>query len=215
VKKVYVIGNKEKHQLEFNTNWLLGLVTVKFDKKVLARKSLLFKMDMSFEIGDQEKHLLAFTFNLFNYGESVMHVTIDGQDIPPEKELVEEEVRIDTPVDDAGAAFFYMAFINTLFAVIGTLFVPDLDSLQVRIMLLIGAFAYLLFGIQCIRYHKMGFLAGCLFFLVDSAFFLFYQFSWGGLCVRGIIVYYLFIGIMFWSKTDIQKTKGFRAQPSV
>lgn len=215
MKKVYMVGNKERHRLEIKTDWLLGMMVLKIDGKVLMKKSFFLKMDMSFEIGDQERHLLSFKFNLFDYWQERMHVTLDGMEIPVEREIVEDDGRVDTPVDDAAAAFYFMTLMNVIFSVIGTLFVPDLDSLQVRLLLLVGAFVYLLFGLQTTRGHQKGFLTGCIFYTLDSVIFLYYQFSWGGLCVRAVIGYYLFLGYVFSVKTsEARRRTGFTAVSS-
>lgn len=212
MKKIYMIGNHEKHRLEIKTNWLLGMMVLKLDDKILARRSFFLKMDMSFEVGDKEKHLLTFKFNLFDYWQDIMHVKLDGAPMPEDRELDGGEARADTPIDDAAAAFFFMVLMNVIFSVIGTLFVPDLDSLQVRLVLLAGAFIYLLFGMQTLRYHHQGLITGALFYLADSVVFMIYQFSWGGLCVRGIIAYYLFCGFHFWNKARLSRSKRLRAQ---
>lgn len=208
MKKVYIVGNKEKHRLEIKTDWLLGMMVLKLDGKTLMKKSFFLKMDLSFEIGDNERHLLSFKFNLFDYWQERMHVSLDGMEIPLEREIVEDDGRVDTPVDDAAAAFYFMSLMNVVFSVIGTLFVPDLDSLQVRLLLLVGAFIYLLFGLQTMRGHQKGFLTGCIFYALDSSVFLFYQFSWGGLCVRAVIAYYLFLGYVFSANTIAARKKA-------
>lgn len=205
MRKAIRIGKAEKHRVDFNVNWLLGLCTLSVDGKVILRRPVFLSFEHSFEVGNEERHLLSIRYHLLDSYRNNFHCTIDGQVMTPDFEIQEGDNRPDTPADDAAAALLFIVFTNVIFSVIGTLFVPQLDQLEVRLMLLVGALVYLLFAIKTICYEKSGLLMGIVFFTLDSGYSLFREFSWGGLFVRGVIMYYLGTGLYYWRLTQIGK----------
>jgi|GEM_PF-1548729 len=197
MKKHFLVGSQQKHRLLFHVNWFLGYCHLSMDGKTLFRRPFFLKVDKSFEIGTTERHLVRIQFNVFDYFRNVLKVIVDGQDITNSIEGREKDYRFETPVDDAAAAMLYVAAMNLLFAVIGTLFVPYLDSVHVRLMLLIGGLIYVLIGIKILSGSRAALVLGILFFTVDSGVNLFFEFSAGGMLIRAVILYYLFIGFTY------------------
>ena len=202
MKKAYHLGTVEKHRLDIHVYWYLGLVVIKLDGVTIFRKPFLFRIRATFPIGQGEKHLIQFEFNLFDYLKDVLHISVDGQKMTHENEILAIE-KVDTPADRAAATLLFMVAVNIIFSVIGTVFVPYLDSLQVRILLLAGAFFYLFFALQFLLAHKIGSFLGVLFFVADSIFFVLHQFSWGGLLVRLVMLTYLFSGLSYLQKVKL------------
>jgi len=203
--KALRIGKMEKHRVDFTVNWFLGLCSISVDGKAILRRPIFLSFEHSFELGSEERHLISIRYNIADYFLKGFHATVDGQKVTPDQEIQEGEIRIETPADDAAAALLFVAFINIVFSVIGTLFVPLLDSLEVRLMLLLGALIYLLFAVKTICGQKSGLILGTSVFLADSGHSLFYEFSWGGLFVRMIILYYLITGLYYWRLTEASR----------
>lgn len=197
MKRNFLVGDQEKHRLLFHVNWFLGYCHLSVDGKTLFRRPFFLKVDKSFEIGTAERHLVSIEFNVFDYFRNVLKVVVDGQDITNSIEGREKEYRFETPVDDAAAALLYVAAMNLLFAVIGTLFVPYLDSVHVRLMLLVGGLIYVLMGIKILSGSRSALIFAILFFTADSAVNLFFEFSAGGMLIRIVILYYLLIGFKY------------------
>lgn len=210
MRKVYSIGIREKHRLEFRVDWLFGVVHLACDGKTLIRRPLFSKIERSFEIGNEERHIIKLNFNLFDYFGEFFQITADGQTLSGLMEIQDKEMKKDTPLEDAAAAFLFLAAMNVIFSVIGTLFVPYLDSLQFRFMLLLGGMIYLLFAVKTVQRQPTGILAGTCFFLVDSVYSLVHFFSVGGLVVRLFIFYYLCVGAVYFFRL---KRAGREAAP--
>ncbi len=203
MKKAYHLGTVEKHRLDISVYWYLGLVVLKLDGVTILKKPFLFRIRETFPVGRGEKHLIQFEFNVFDYLRDVLHVSVDGQKMTHEHEILSED-RVDTAADIAAATFLFMVATNIIFSVIGTVFVPYLDSLQVRVLLLAGAFLYLFFALQFLLAHKTASLLGVIFFIADSIFFMFHQFSWGGLLVRLVMLAYLLSGLSYLQKVKLK-----------
>lgn len=199
------IGIKERHYIEFRINWWLGYVSLACDGKVLFRKPFFLKLEHSLEIGNEEKHLINIRFNAFDYFGSVFKLTVDGQDMAGSMEMGPLDKR-DTPVDDAAAALLFLTLTHFVFSVIGTLFVPDLDSLDTRLMLLLGGMFYLWFFVKTLSGSKYGLWFAAVIFSVDTAVSLVTAFSISGLVVRGMILYYFWIGIQY-QKTVLSRIR--------
>ena len=193
--KAYMIGTAERFRVDFRINWLTGIFSISVDHKAIFRRPFLLKIEHSFELGKNEKNIVSVYFNFFDYFRDVLQITVNGQKPTSSMEIHDSSERDETPVDDAAAAFLYIAVVNMIFSVIGTLFVPYLDSLNVRLMLLLGGMIYLLFAVQTMLSQGRSLVAGTLLFLADSAYQLAVNFSVGGLILRLIIFYYLTMGI--------------------
>ncbi len=194
--KAYLIGVREKHRFDFRFNWFTGLCTIAIDGHVVSRQPFMFKIAQSFEIGNEEKHLVAVTFNFFDYFRDTFHVTVDGQRPAPDAELHDSVGHSeDNAIDDAASALTFVASVNLLFSVIGTLFVPDLDALHDRLMMLLAGMIYLFLALKSSMRERGALIFGTIVFVLDSVFRLMNVFSFGGLLVRGIILYYLVVGI--------------------
>lgn len=194
--KRLVIGKAEKHTLDVGVNWLLGLLVLSVDGKAVYRRPFFLKLEHSLEVGTQEKHLVNLRFNAFDYFGNVIKLTVDGQDMAGCMEMGPLEKR-DTPVDDAAAALLFVTLSHFLFSVIGTLFVPDLDSLDTRLMLLLGGMIYLWFFVKILSGSKMGLWFAAVIFSFDTAVSVLTAFSIPGLVVRAMILYYFWIGIKY------------------
>lgn len=190
------IGVKERHLIEFRVQWWLGVMSLKCDGKPLFHKPFFLKLDQTIEIGSEEKHLLNLRFNLFDYFGNVVKITVDGQDMAAAMEMEAQEGQ-DTPADDAAAAILFIVLSNFVFSVIGTLFVPDLDSLETRLMLLLGGLFYLWFFVKVLSSSKYGLWLAGIVFAADTAVSAVIAFSVPGLVVRGMILYYLWTGIQY------------------
>lgn len=197
MRRSFLIGNAEKHRITFHVNWFLGYCHLKVDAKTIFRRPFFLKIAKSFEVGTAEKHLVNIEFNAFDYFKNVLKVVVDGRDVTNSIEGREKEYRFETPIDDAAASLLYVAAINFLFSVIGTLFVPYLDSVHVRLMLLIGGLVYILFAIKILSGSMAALIAGTVFFVLDSGVNLYFEFSAGGMLVRLIILYYLIAGLRY------------------
>ena len=100
------------------------------------------------------------------------------------------------------------AVINIVFAVIGTLFVPDLSSLESRLLLLLGALVYLLLAVKALLYQYSGIVLGTAAFALDSACQLYFFPSAGAVLVRAIIFFYLISGLQYLKR---EQEKGHHA----
>ncbi len=196
MRKTFEIGKKEKHRLDFSVSWLTGLFVLSIDGKAVFRRPFFFKIEHTVEVGREEKHLVGVRFNLFDYFGSVLKVTVDGQDSDLMMGVHPFESP-DTPADDAAAALLFVAISNVLFSVIGTLFVPDLDSLETRLMLLLGGLIYLWIFVRVLSGSKRAMPFAFVFFAVDSAVALTLSFSVSGAVLRMMIAYYLITGIRY------------------
>jgi len=194
MKKSYWVGKEEKHRIDFRIHWLSGLAVIACDGKTLFRKPFFFKIDQSVEIGESEKHVICVRFNLFDYFGDRLQLTINGQNPTPDMEIQEVHEKSETPVDDAAAAFFFVAVVNVIFSVIGTLYVPDLNALVDRLMLLLGGLIYFWFAVKTLAGNKRMMIAGLVFFIFDSACRLLLTFSLGGFVERILILIYLING---------------------
>ena len=201
------IGKEEKHRLDVSVRWFLGIFEVTVDGKTLLRRFLLSKVDYNLEIGARERHLVRIRYYLWDSSGSPLKIIIDGQDSTRSLKSGEGVYRMETPVDDAAAALFFVSLVNLVFAVIGTLFVPYLDSLLVRLLLMLGAMIYLLLAVQILSGKVKAVWAAAAFFLADSIMSLYYEFSWGGLAVRAVIFYYLAMGL-YYVRTHRKKFRG-------
>ena len=195
--KAYLIGADEKHRLDFHLSWLSGFVTVSVDRKVVLRRLFFLKIDHSLEIGDSEKHMVTIHFNFFNYFREILAMTIDGQRPAPEMEIQTHKEKFDTPAEDAACAFLFVSIVNLIFAVIGTLYVPDLDSLNDRLLLFLAALLYFLFAVKTAFHQRRALMAGTAVFVLDSIFRSLTYFSVGGIILRIVILFYLVAGIKY------------------
>ncbi|MCM8776185.1 MAG: hypothetical protein NC930_07560 [Candidatus Omnitrophica bacterium] len=196
--KAYWVGTKQKYRVDFRVIWWAGLATIACDGKVIFRRLFLFKFSHVLEIGEDGKHIIDIRYNLFDRFQDIFYITIDGQKPLPEMEIhTPEEIRVDTPADDAAAALIFVGTVNIIFSVIGTLFVPELDALTARLLLLLAGVIYILFAVQTTVYQQGALMIGTLFFVVDSVVELILDFSAGGLVVRTLILYYLILGIRY------------------
>ena len=196
MRKSFEIGKNEKHRLDFSVNWLTGLFVLSVDGRAVFRRPFFFKVDHTVEVGREEKHLVGIRFNVFDYFGSVLKVTIDGQDSDLMMGIHPFE-NPDTPADDAAAAILFVSVSNVVFSVIGTLFVPDLDSLETRLLLLVGGLLYLWIFVRILSGSKRALPFAFTFFTLDSALALALSFSVSGLVLRIMIGYYLLTGIRY------------------
>ncbi|MBI3307456.1 MAG: hypothetical protein HYZ84_06610 [Candidatus Omnitrophica bacterium] len=193
--KAYIVGIDEKHRLDFHLNWLTGFVTVSVDRKVVLRKLFFFRIDHSFEIGSGGKHIITVHYNLFDYFHEIFLIKVDGQPTTPEMEIQTHHEKIDTAVEDAACALLFVGGVNLIFAVVGTVYVPDLDALRDRMLLLLGALIYFLFAVRVILRQKQALAAGTIFFTLDSILQLAANFSVAGMVLRVAILFYFASGI--------------------
>ena len=197
MKKSYWIGGAEKHRVDFHISWLTGLTTLTFDHKVIFRKPFVLKFEHTVEVGTTEKHILTFGLNMFDYFGQFLYLTVDGQKPTPEMEIHEGGPKPARAVEDAACAFLYVAAVNFIFSVIGTLYVPDLDALTDRLLLLVGGMIYLLFAVKTLSFQKNAMLFGIAFFVIDSIYRQLTFFSIGGIIVRVLILIYLVLGFKY------------------
>ncbi|HTL46539.1 MAG TPA: hypothetical protein VL688_00580 [Verrucomicrobiae bacterium] len=201
--QAFKVGKGEKHRVDFEVHWLFGFCVIKVDRKSVFRRPVFLKFEHSFEVGTSERHLVSLRYNPYDPDRNTFYASIDGQPLLPEMEIREGKDELQTPADDAAAALLFLVLTNVVFSVIGTLFVPELDSLEVRLTLLLGACVYLLCAVKTLSRRKSGLLLGTLLFTLDSACGLYLEFSWGGLFVRLIILYYLLTGLYYWRITEM------------
>lgn len=197
MQKTFVVGTQEKHKITFHVNWFLGYCHLGIDGKTLFRRPFFLKVDRTFEVGTTERHLVHFEFNVFDYFRDVLRIRVDGRDITKIIAREEQHYHLETPVDDAAAALLYIAAVNLVFSVIGTLFVPYLQQAEVRILLLIGGLVYVLLARKILSGSVAAIAAAMVFFTVDSLLNLVLEFSTGGLIIRLIILYYLAVGLRY------------------
>lgn len=203
--KKLIIGKNEKHTLDLNVNWFLGMIVLSVDGKALYRRPFFLKLEHSLEIGETERHLINLRFNAFDYFGNVIKLTVDGQDMAASMEMGPLE-KNDTPVDDAAAALLFVTISHFIFSVIGTLFVPDLDRLDTRLMLLLGGMIYLWLFVKILSGSKYGLWIAAMIFSVDTAVSVLTAFSVPGLVVRSMILYYFWIGIQY-QKTVLSRIR--------
>lgn len=205
--RAYLIGTREKHRLDLKVHWLAGFLSLACDHKLLMRKTFLFKVEHTFEIGVDEKHRVTVFFNLFDYFHDVLKVLVDGQVPVPSMEIGKHEsvsgvlALSDSAVEEAASAFSLIGLSNIVFALLGGLLSPAISGVQERVWLVTAGLLYFLFTLKTFQRRRGAMTLGTFVFLIDSIAFLTLNFSWTGLAVRLCFFYYLVVGmIQFWRK---------------
>lgn len=197
MKKSYIVGTQEKHRVDFQIDWLLGMVHFSSDGRILVRRPFFLKFEKAFEIGNEEKHVVKIYFSPFDYYRNFFQILIDGQPPRPYMKLPTGPRRRETPADDAAAVFLFLAAANFLLALIGPKVMPAIQSLQDRLLLFAGAMIYLLFMVQTLQERRLALAAGISIFAADTVYAFFQQFSVGGILLRAVIFYALILGLKY------------------
>lgn len=195
MRKAYRFGEKLQQRVDFRVNWLTGMASILYNGKVIYRRPFAFSINHTVEVGQDDKHVICIRFSVFDYFADSFYITIDGQKPVPGMEIMEDDLKPETPMDDAAAAFFFVGAVNIVFSVIGTLYVTYLDDLSVRLLLLLASLVYFLFGFKTMLHQASGIFGGTAFFLVDTLYGLYWNFSWAGLILRAVLLFYFSLGM--------------------
>jgi len=207
-RKSYVIGVREKHRIGFFINFLTGTAGISCDGKVIYRKPLFAKLDRSFEVGEREKHLVKVYFclaDLFRL-QSAFYIRSGGMNLHTEDAVHRVTAGVETAIDESACAFFYVAIINILYSLKGFLFTREPSATLSSTILVFTGLLYLLIGIRTIRCKRGTLIIGTIFFLADTLYGVFMDFSIAGLLVRGLIFYYLLSGLSVMPSQKMQQS---------